>query len=84
MTEKYMGYAECKKLVEKIEYHELTENMTVCVVTLKGGYEILGRAWRFSGENSIELTRDHAYDNAMDQLWEYSILLKTFSAGVVI
>lgn len=55
----------------KIEYHHLTKNMRVCVISLTTGHEVLGMAQVLDAKNDVEvLGNEVAYSNAVDELWK--------------
>ena len=63
--------SDLKDLIAKVEYHRLTKRMTVCVMTLKSGFEVLGMSACVDVKNYNQAKGESvAYENAFDQLWE--------------
>lgn len=56
--------------IEKTEYHQLTDVLTVCVLTLQNGFTVTGESTCASPENfDFELGTKIAKRNAIDKIW---------------
>lgn len=76
MNQTYMSYDELLNLIAKTEFHQLSETMTVCIITLKSGFDILGKARRDPKKHTQVMAQERAYENALDRLWKYGRFLK--------
>lgn len=72
-----------EELVVKAEYHRLTQCLTVCVLTLKNGFELLGQSACVDPNNYDRTIGEQvAYQDAFEQLWKLEgYLLKNKLAG---
>lgn len=70
-------------LIVKTEYHRLTATMTVCVLTLKNGFEVLGQSACVDPANfNQEIGENIAFEDAFEKLWMLEgYLLKNKLAG---
>ena len=59
-----------KSRVEKAEFHRLTDTLTVCVMTTKNGFTIVGKSACADPANyNQEIGEKVAYQDAFSQLW---------------
>lgn len=59
-----------KEVTAKIEYHKLTNVLTVCVITLRNGFTVTGESACASPENfDEEIGNKIAFKNAEDKIW---------------
>ena len=58
------------KIKEK-SFYKLTERLTVCVVTLKNGFELIGESSCVSADNyNKEIGEKISFENARNKIWE--------------
>ena len=58
--------------IEKAEYHKAGEKTTVCVLTLKDGFEVVGFAGVVDPTNfDMELGSRYAKEKALDKVWQH-------------
>ena len=56
--------------IGKVEFHRLTEVLTVCVITLRNGFTVTGESACASPENYDEqIGKDIAIKNAKEKIW---------------
>lgn len=56
--------------IVKVEFHKLTEVLTVCVLTLRNGFTVTGESACASPENyNQEIGEKVARENAFDKIW---------------
>ncbi|MDP8080238.1 Gp49 family protein [Phocoenobacter skyensis] len=74
LTKEYL-----ETLIIKAEYHRLTKSLTVCVLTLQNGFEVLGQSAVADPNNyNKEIGEKIAYENAFNKIWELEgYMLKT-------
>ncbi|MBR0573691.1 MULTISPECIES: Gp49 family protein [Pasteurellaceae] len=66
LTKEYL-----ESLVVKTEYHRLTQSLTVCVLTLKNGFEVLGQSAVADPNNyNQEIGENIAYEDAFGKIWQ--------------
>jgi len=57
-------------VIDKVEYHKLTDVLTVCVITLMNGFTVTGESACASPENFDEEIGKHiAYEMAKGKVW---------------
>lgn len=57
--------------IESEEYHIFAPAMTVCCLTLKNGFQVIGQSAAASPENFDEdIGREIAFNNARQKIWE--------------
>jgi len=58
--------------IAKTEYFKAGEKTTICVLTLKDGFEIIGTANTVDPKNyDIEIGSKYAKEDAMDKVWQH-------------
>ena len=58
------------KIKEK-SFYKLTERLTVCVITLKNGFELTGESSCVSADNyNKEIGEKISFENARNKIWE--------------
>lgn len=56
--------------ISSIDYHRLTDVLTVCVLTLQNGFTVTGESACASPENYDEqIGQSIAYENAREKIW---------------
>ena len=70
------------EVIKTVDFFKLTQVMTVCVITLINGYEVLGKSACASPENfDAEIGKDLAFEDARQQIWHLEgYLLKQWLA----
>lgn len=59
-----------KEVIDKVDFHRLTEVLTVCVITLRNGFTVTGESACASPENfDEEIGNNIAFKNAEDKIW---------------
>ena len=54
-----------------ITYLHPTQNMRLCIITLKSGHEVLGVAQVLDASNDVEeIGNNIAYSNAVNEVWK--------------
>lgn len=60
-----------ESVIVKEDYKRITERMTICILTTKSGFEVLGKSSCIDAkEYSQELGERYAREDAINQLWE--------------
>lgn len=58
------------KLIDDVEYHIFQPTMTVCCITLKNGFKVVGESACVDPKDFKSLVGQQiAYNNAFDKLW---------------
>lgn len=60
-----------KNLIADVEYIKIGKKTTVCCLTMKSGFEVIGISACVDVNNYIkEIGEDLAYKNAFEKIWE--------------
>lgn len=74
-----------QSLIADAEYQRFGTTLTVCVLHLKSGFDVVGKSACIDKANfSEELGREYAYEDAFEQLWElegYAMRQRLFEAA---
>lgn len=64
--------ADIDATIDRTEYHVFDSILTVCVLTLKNGFKVVGESACASSANfNVELGERIAYDNARNKIWAF-------------
>ena len=57
-------------LIKDKQFHKLTSKLTICVITLQNGFELIGESSCVDAANyNKEIGEDIAFTNARDKIW---------------
>ena len=60
-----------ESIIVKEDYKKVSDRMTICILTTKSGFEVLGKSSCLKVEDfSQELGERYSREDAINQLWE--------------
>lgn len=71
MSKNKLTLEEIQHTIKSVNYHHIGKKTTVCLITLKNGYEIVGTSGCVDPENyDAGIGEKIAYENAQNKIWE--------------
>ena len=66
-----LGVEDLRNIISKAEFIKMGEKTTICCLTLKNGFEVVGFSACVDKDNyDKDIGEDNAYDTAFEKLWE--------------